>query len=208
MNRLLWIVAMLVCCQFVSAAQLTSLQKKAKIDLFKALQKNNLTNISAYTDEELGFVYKNNKYRIGIYANDEETLYLTMSLKFHLPDEYWVDVASVAAFAASAGKPVCSYAVEGLLAFSCEMYAKDAKPFIAVIPEMIQALASSAEKFEEEYEKAQETHIINNLDKGVLRLTSDETEFIYPQYTFSQDPDLYIKSVLIKDGRTILEMIS
>lgn len=208
MRRLLWIVTMFVCWQFISATQLTTLQKKAKVELFKALQKNNLTNVSEYADDELAFVYGNNKYRVGIHAYDEETLYLTMSLMFHLPEEYWVDVASAAAFEAASGKPVCSYAGEGVLAFSCEMYAKDAKPFIAVIPEMVKALASSAEEFEENYEKAQEKHVVNSMDKGVLRLTSDETEFIYPQYAFSEDPYLYIKRVQIEDGGTVIEMIS
>ena len=152
------IIAAVLGCVAMDAAQLTPAQTKAKKEIFNALKKYG-TNITDDGEESISFKYDGTTFQASVHTLNPQTLYLTLFVGFGLPEEYNSEISNIAAFNAASGKPVCSFSSDGALAFSCEMYAKDAKPFIAVLPEMLVALSSSAEKFQEEYEKAAKDYV-------------------------------------------------
>lgn len=200
------IIAALMGCVAMNAAQLTPAQKKAKTEIFNALKKYG-TNISDDGEESLSFKYNGTTFEASVHKLNPQTLYLCLSVIFGLPEDYVSEVANIAAFNAAGGKPVCSFSGSGALAFSCEMYAKDAKPFIAVLPEMLQALESSAENFQSEYEKAVQTYVPSPVS-GISAIEVNNTEFIYPKVASNGDSKLYIQKVTLDPNYTILDMVS
>lgn len=200
------IIAVVTGCVVMDAAQLTPAQKKAKTEIFNALKKYG-TNISDEGEEDIKFKYDGTTYEVSVHSLNPQTLYLCLSAAFGLPEEYNGDIANTAAFNAASGKPVCSIAGEGFLAFSCEMYAKEAKPFIAVIPEMLQALSSSIDKFQDEYVKAEKEYVPTQGTSGsAMNLNSNE--YIYPRVTSNGDSKLYVQKVTLDPNYTILDMVS
>lgn len=193
-------------CVAMNAAQLTPAQKKAKTEIFNALKKYG-TNISDDGEETLSFKYNGTTFEASVHTLNPQTLYLCISVIFGLPEEYISEVANIAAFNAAGGKPVCSFSGNGALAFSCEMYAKEAKPFIAVLPEMLQALESSAENFQSEYEKAVQTYVPSSGVK-IASIETNGNEFIYPKVSSNGDSKLYIQKVTLDPNYTILDMVS
>lgn len=202
------IIAAVIGCVAVNAAQLTPAQKKAKSEIFNALKKYG-TNITDDGEESLSFKYDGTTFQASVHTLNPQTLYLTLFVGFGLPEEYNPEISNIAAFNAASGKPVCSFSSDGALAFSCEMYAKDAKPFIAVLPEMLVALSSSAEKFQEEYEKAVRDYVPSSPVTGASVIEASNNEYIYPKIASNtSDSRLYIKKVTLDQQYTILDMVS
>lgn len=202
------IIAAVIGCVAMDAAQLTPAQSKAKKEIFNALKKYG-TNITDDGDESLSFKYDGTTFQASVHTLNPQTLYLTLFVGFGLPEEYNSEISNIAAFNAASGKPVCSFSSDGALAFSCEMYAKDAKPFIAVLPEMLVALNSSAEKFQEEYEKAAKDYVPSFPVAGASIIETNNSEYIYPKIASNtSDSRLYIKKVTLDSQYTILDMVS
>lgn len=206
MKKIILILIILFSCASLEAQQLTPLQKKAKTEIFGALKKYG-TNLSDNGEETISFKYDGTKYEVSIHTLNPQTLYLCISAVFGLPEDYNSTISNIAAFNAASNKPVCSFSSNGVLAFSCEMYAKDTKPFIAVLPEMINALNSSAEKFQEEYEKAIQNYIPET-SVTLSEIDVNQNEYIYPKVASNGDSKLYIKKVTIDSNYTILDMVS
>ena len=201
------IIAVVMGCVAVSAAQLTPAQTKAKTEIFNALKKYG-TNITDDGEESLSFRYNGTTFQASVHTLNHQTLYLSLFVGFGLPEEYISEVANIAAFNSASGKPVCSFSANGALAFSCEMYAKDAKSFISVLPEMLQALDSSAENFQSEYEKALQTYVPSNMN-GISVIETNGNEFTYPKIgSNTSDTRLYIKKVTLDPQYTVLDMVS
>jgi hypothetical protein len=196
------VVTAVVCCS-VRAEVLTALQKKAKSEIFSALR-NYGTNISDRGENVLTFQNSGTTYHVSINSLNSQTLYLILGVGFNLGDGYNSEKANRAAFQAALNKPVCSYADSEELCFSCEMYSKDAKNFIAVLPEMLQALKSSADSFQKEYDNANDTYASSNNS-----YVPDSKEYVFPMITSTaSDKKLYITKVSIENGYTVLDMIS
>ena len=191
----------------MNAAQLAPAQSKAKKEIFNALKKYG-TNITDDGEETISFKYDGTTFQASVHTLNPQTLYLTLFVGFGLPEEYNSEISNIAAFNAASGKPVCSFSSDGALAFSCEMYAKDAKPFIAVLPEMLMALSSSAEKFQEEYEKAAKDYVPSASVAGVSVIESNNNEYIYPKVVSNGDSKLYIEKVTLDPNYTVLDMVS
>lgn len=193
----------------MNAAQLTPAQAKAKKEIFNALKKYG-TNITDDGEESLSFKYDGTTFQASVHTLNPQTLYLTLFVGFGLPEEYNPEISNIAAFNAASGKPVCSFSSNGALAFSCEMYAKDAKPFIAVLPEMLIALNSSAEKFQEEYEKAAKEYVPSSSVVSATAVNSNNSEYIYPKTAGTQTDEtkLYLAKVTLDPHYTILDMVS
>ena len=192
----------------MNAAQPAPAQSKAKKEIFNALKKYG-TNITDDGEESISFKYDDTTFQVSIHMLNPQTLYLTLFVGFGLPEEYNSVISNIAAFNAASGKPVCSFSSNGALAFSCEMYAKDAKPFIAVLPEMLVALSSSAEKFQEEYEKAAKDYVPSSPVTGASVIEASNNEYIYPKIASNtSDSRLYIKKVTLDQQYTILDMVS
>lgn len=203
----LTIIAVIVGCVAMDAAQLTPTQKKAKTEIFNALKKYG-TNISDDGEESLSFKYNGTTFEASVHTLNPQILYLCLSVIFGLPEDYISEVANIAAFNAASGKPVCSFSMNGALAFSCEMYAKDAKPFIAVLPEMLHALESSAENFQSEYEKAAKEYVPSSPVAGGSTIETNNNEYRYPKVASNGDSKLYIEKVTLDPNYTILDMVS
>ena len=201
------IIAAVIGCVAMNAAQLTPAQAKAKKEIYSALKKYG-TNITDDGEESLSFKYDGTTFEASVHILNPQTLYLCLSVIFGLPEEYNSEISNIAAFNAASGKPVCSFSSNGALAFSCEMYAKDAKPFIAVLPEMLVALNSSAEKFQEEYEKAVKEYIPSSQVAGITAIDYNKNEYIYPKVASNGDSRLYIEKVTFDPNYTILDMVS
>lgn len=201
------IIVAVIGCVTMDAAQLTSAQAKAKKEIFNALKKYG-TNITDDGDESLSFKYDGTTFQASVHTLNPQTLYLTLFVGFGLPEEYNSEISNIAAFNATSVKPVCSFSRDGALAFSCEMYAKDAKPFIAVLPEMLVALNSSAEKFQEEYEKAAKDYVPSSPVAGVSVIESNNNEYIYPKVVSKGDSKLYIEKVTLNPNYTVLDIVS
>lgn len=201
------IIVAVIGCVAMDAAQLTPAQRKAKKEIYTALKKYG-TNITDDGEESLSFKYDGTTFQASVHTLNPQTLYLTLFVGFGLPEEYNSEISNIAAFNAASGKPVCSFSRDGALAFSCEMYAKDAKPFIAVLPEMLVALNSSAEKFQKEYEKAAKDYVPSSTVAGVSVIEANNNEYIYPKVASNGDSKLYIEKVTLDPNYTILDMVS
>lgn len=201
------IIVAVIGCVAMDAAQLTPAQRKAKKEIYTALKKYG-TNITDDGEESLSFKYDGTTFQASVHTLNPQTLYLTLFVGFGLPEEYNSEISNIAAFNAASGKPVCSFSRDGALAFSCEMYAKDAKPFIAVLPEMLVALNSSAEKFQEEYEKAAKDYVPSSTVARVSVIEANNNEYIYPKVASNGDSKLYIEKVTLDPNYTILDMVS
>lgn len=199
------IIALVLGCLAMDAAQLTPMQKKAKTEIYNALKKY-CTNIKD-EDETLQFQYSDAQYYANINVLNSHVLYLSLVLGFNLPEEYNSEIANKAALNAAADKPVCSYAYDGTLMFTCEMYTRDVKSFIAVIPEMLQALNSSAEKFQEEYDKVASTYTPSK-NSNIVSLQADKNVYIYPKVLSKGDSRLHIEKVTLSQDYTVLDMAS
>lgn len=200
------IIAVVIGCVAMDAAQLSPAQRKAKTEIFNALKKYG-TNISDSGEEEIEFQYNGAKYKISVHMLNPQTLYLSLSVVFGLPEDYIPEVANIAANAAASPKPVCAFGGRGVLAFSCEMYAKEVKPFIAVFPEMLQALNSSVESFQDEYDKAIKAYVPFS-GTSSTSMEIDERTFVYPKVVSNGDSKLYIEKVKLDPNYTILDMVS
>lgn len=204
---LLVIIVALIGCATINATQLTPIQKKAKTEIYNALKKY-ASNLAEEDDETICFQYEGSTYRAGIHLLNPSILYLTLFLGFNMPEDYIDEVAVVAAYKAAGEKPVCSMAGDGVLVFSCEMYAKNAKSFVAVLPEMLMALNSSARKFIEEYEKVAKEYVPSSSTNMVSVVESKNNEYIYPKVLSNGDSKLYIEKVTLDPNYTILDMVS
>ena len=200
------IIAAVIGCVAMNAAQLTPAQKKAKAEIFNALKKYG-TNITDGGGETIEFQYNGAKYETSVHVLNPQTLYLSVSVVFGLPEEYIPEVANIAANSAASPKPVCAFGGRGILAFSCEMYAKEVKPFIAVLPEMLQALSSSVENFQDEYDKALKEFVPFS-GPSATTVTNDENSYIYPKVISNGDSKLYIERVTLDPSQTVLDMVS
>lgn len=194
-------------CVAMDAAQLTPAQVKAKKEIYSALKKYG-TNITDSGDEAIEFQYNGAKYEASVHMLNPQTLYLSLSVVFGLPDEYIPEVANIAANAAASPKPVCAFAGRGILAFSCEMYAKDVKPFISVFSEMLHALSTSVESFQDEYDKALKEYVPSSPVASASTIETSNNEYFYPKVASNGDSKLYIEKVTLDPNYTILDMVS
>lgn len=203
------IIAAVIGYATMDASQLTPAQSKAKKEIFNALKKY-VTNITDDGEESLSFKYDGATFQASVHTLNPQTLYLTLFARFSLPEEYNSEISNIAAFNAASGKPVCSFSSNGALAFSCEMYAKEAKPFISVLPEMLAALSSSEEKFLDEYEKAEKEYTPSYQVAGISALDINSNEYIYPKTAGTQTDEtkLYLAKVTLDPNYTILDMVS
>lgn len=207
MKRTLLVIAILcMICTTVNAVQITPAQRKAKTEICNTIKRYG-TNIKDDGEESLTFESNGTTYNVSIYALNEQTLYLCLTLLFGLPEEYDINVANIAAFHAVGNRPVCSAAIDGALMFSCEMYAKNAAPFIAVFPEMMEALGSSAENFQSEYENVAQNYVPSSKQIDTY-LNVKDNEYIYPAFTTNADNKLFVQKVTLKPDCTILDMVS
>lgn len=208
MKKFIFLIILAICTIANSnAAPLSSNEKKAKTEIFNALKKT-ATNITD-EDDAIRFRYDGTQFIVYIESLNPQVLYLTLVEGFNLPEEYNPEITNRAALIAAGGKPVCTQAYNGTLIFSCEMYTRDVKSFIAVLPEMLQALTSSAEDFQSQYDELEKTYvpIVNPLRSTI---ESDSNEFIYPKTanTISDETKLYVKKVTLTPEYTILDMVS
>lgn len=201
------IMCLVLSCVAVNAAPLTPAQVKAKKEIYSALKKYG-TNITDGGEESISFKYNGATYEASVHTLNPQTLYLCLSVIFGLPDDYKSEIANIAAFNAAGGKPVCSFSMNGALAFSCEMYAKQAKPFIEVLPDMLLALNSSVQQFQGEYEKASKEYTASSLVADVFAIESNNNEYIYPKMSSNGDSKLYIEKVTLGNNYTVLDMVS
>ena len=72
---------------------------------------------------------------------------------------------------------------------------------------MLQALESSAENFQTEYEKAAQSYVPSTLN-GISEIDANDKEFIYPKVASNGDSRLYIQKVTLDPNYTILDMVS
>ena len=114
------IIAVMINCVPLDAAQVTPAQVKAKKEIYSALKKYG-TNITDDGEESLSFKYDGTTFEASVHTLNSQTLYLSLSVIFELPDGYNSEISNIAAFNAASGKPVCSFSMNGALAFSCEM---------------------------------------------------------------------------------------
>jgi hypothetical protein len=206
MKRIFFIIALAISCLAIHAAQSSNLQKKAKSEIFSALKQYG-KNIHDSDEETIEFQYEGATYIASVGEHNTKTLYLGLAVMFSLPEGYQQEIANIAAFNAAGGKPVCSAALDGVLMFSCEMYAKEAKPFIAVMPEMLQALSSSVISFQDEYDKALKEYKPLPTS-SVTGIDNDGNTFIYPKFKSNGDSKLYIEKVVLDSNYTVLDMVS
>lgn len=153
------------------------------------------------------FKYNGTAYEASVHILNPQILYLCLSTIFSLPEDYNSEIANIAAYNAASNKPVCSFSMNGMLAFSCEMYAKQAKPFTEVLPEMLKALSTSIGKFQEEYDKASKEYTTSSLVANVSAKNSNN-EYVYPKVSSNGGSKLYIEKVTLDTNRTILHMVS
>lgn len=205
-KNFLIIIAAVLGCVTINAAQLSPAQKKAKTEIYNALKKY-VTSITDGGDESIEFQYNGAKYVTSVHMLNPQTLYLYVSVVFGLPEDYIPEVANIAANAAASPKPVCAFGGRGILAFSCEMYAKEVKPFIAVLPEMLQALSSSVESFQDEYDKALKDYVPFSGSSGTSAV-NDGNSYIFPKVISNSDSKLYIEKVTLEPNCTVLDMVS
>ena len=200
------IISVVMGCVVINATQPTPAQKKAKAEIYNTLKKYG-SNISDSGEETIEFQYNGAKYEVSVHMLNPQTLYLSLSVVFGLPEDYIPEVANIAANAAASPKPVCAFGGRGILAFSCEMYAKEVKPFLAVFPEMLQALNSSVESFQDEYDKALKEYVPFT-GTNVSSVETDDHTFIYPKVVSSGDSKLHIERVTLDPNYTVLDMVS
>ncbi len=197
-------IAIALNCVTINAVQLSTSQKKAKTEIYSALKKY-CTNIID-NDEKLTFQYEGNKYVVNINSLNPKVLYLCMEISFNLPEDYNPEIANRAAIKAANQKPICATAYDDILLFSCEMYTRDVKSFVSVIPDMLQALSSASEKFQDEYDKIAKTYSSSQSSAKINSINN--SEFIYPKFGSNEDSRLYIQKVLLESDTTILDMVS
>ncbi len=201
------IIAVVMSCVAMDAAQLTPAQKKAKTEIFNALKKYG-SNFKDEGTENIEFQYDGSKYKASVHVLNPKILYFAVSVVFELPEEYIPEVANIAANSAASPKPVCAFAGRGVLAFSCEMYAKDAKPFISVLPEMLNALSTSVNSFQDEYDKVLQIYVPSS-HNGISAIDANDKVYIYPKIgSNTSDSRLYIAKVTLDPNFTILDMVS
>ena len=207
MKKFLFLIILAICTIANSnAAPLSSNEKKAKTEIFNALKKT-ATNITD-EDDAIRFRYDGTQFIVYIESLNPQVLYLTLVEGFNLPEEYNPEITNRAALIAAGGKPVCTQAYDGALIFSCEMYTRDVKSFIAVLPEMLQALSSSASNFQEEYDKLVSTYVPHSQSRNISSTNLSNDEFIYPKVSASGDSKLYIEKVTLGANYTVLDMVS
>lgn len=199
------IITFMLSCVSMNATQLTQPQVKAKAEIYNTLKKF-CTNITD-EDETIRFQYNGTRFLINIHTLNPQILYLSLVLGFNLPESYNIEMANMAAINAASDKPVCASAYDNVLVFSCEMYTKDVKSFVTVLPEMFQALSSSAEGFQEAYDEVESKYApFSSVVPSVQNI--NENEYIYPKVTTKGDSKLYIKKVTLDPNYTILDMVS
>ena len=200
------IIAAVIGCVAMNATQLTPAQKRSKTEIFNTVKKYS-TNVIDNGDKTIEFQYDGVKYDISVDILNPQTLYLSLSVVFELPEEYIPEVANIAANAAASSKPVCAFGGRGILAFSCEMYTKDSKSFVSVFPEMLQALNTSVESFQDEYEKVLKEYT-SFFEPNVSEVVNYDNIFIYPKVKYSSDSKLYIEKVSLEPDYTVLDMVT
>lgn len=207
MKRIFLITLILLGCTAVmSAVQLSPSQQKAKVEIFNALKKYG-TNLSDDGEETIRFTSDGIQYWVNVSAKDYDPLYITLVAGFNLPETYDTDIARIAAINAAGGMPVYVDCREGILIFDCEMYAKDAKPFIAVLPAMLKAIHKSVENFEGEYSSVIKDY--SPKTSAQLGEIINTNQFAFPEVTSSKnDSKLYITNVTLGRDYTILDMTS
>lgn len=165
------------------------------------------------SDDSLAIMFSSNdiKYIVQIDEDHYDPMYVTIGAYFELSEEYDSDIARRAAVNAAGSKPVYCDCIDNLLIFDCEMYLKGSKPFTSVLPNMVNAIKSSVERFDSEYEKAkkifkkQSTSVTSNL---VDLRTESPKIYNNPSHSTSSDNKLHVTKVYWEGGNTVLEFLS
>ena len=215
MKRFYTLLLLMVVVLNASFAQvLTPEQRKAKTEIFSYLNKY-ATNVLENRSDLLSFSFNDIRYYINIGSEPDGPLYLIVGANFTLTNEYDDDLASRAAFEAASNKPVFSVCIDRNVYFNCEMYARKAKPFIDVLPDMIKAINLSAGKFEQEYQKLVKT-LPQKKDQqkqspyvGLShKFAASQDEYHFPYGEAINDKGIYVSKVYWEGAYTVLEMIS
>ena len=190
----------------MSAEQLNHSQKKLKTEIFNAVKKIG-TNLTDTGEESFLFTADNINYLVQINPKDYDPMYVIISAIFGLPETCDTDLARIAAINAAGGMPVYVACMEGVLEFDCEMYVKEAKPFIAVLPAMIKALDKSVKSFDSEYSALLKNYTPKT--SATLGEIVNTNQYVFPEVTSSKnDSKLYITSVTLGRDYTVLDMTS
>ena len=205
------------------AQELSGKLTKAKMEIFKYLQKNT-RNVQDVGKGNLRFEAEGIHFDILVNSKEIDPLYLIISAAFTVPEEYYQDLLMEAGLLAADNKPVYVNTYKNTIVFDCEMYAKDAEPFISVLPAMVKAIKESANNFEAEYrklhrqkeERVDYNNTTNNEEKAsnsnyksiATYFASDETEYNFPSCQNACDKGLYVSKVIRNNKEIILEFIS
>lgn len=190
----------------ISAQTLSNVQKQVKQEIYNAIKKVG-TNLQDDGGEVIRFTSREINYIVQISADDKDPMYVTIGAYFNLPESYKEDIARRAALNAAGGMPVFCDCRDNVLVFDCEMYLKESKPFTSVLPSMIKAIKTSAEGFNGEYEK------LNQTNSSTPSSTSNGTfgkadTYIFPHHSTASDKKLFVSKVYWEGENTVLEFIS
>lgn len=131
--------------------------KKAKTSISDAL-KATCTNIREMDENILMFTFDGLTYGASVTLHDPSTFYLSLFVLLTLPEGTEHELLNQAVLNASFEKPVRVAVDKEAMQLSCEMYSKDIKSFVSVIPEMLEALRSSISESGPLYQSALEEY--------------------------------------------------
>ena len=205
------------------AQGLTGNQQKAKMEIFKYLQKS-ARNVQDAGKGDIKFEADGIHFDVHVKPEGINPLYLIISATFTVPEEYQQDLLFEAGLEAANNKPVYVNTYKNIILFDCEMYAENAKPFIQVLPAMINAIKESANSFETEYQKLHSKYQAHNHSNSTANhqdqpssstfesvsslFASDAQEYDFPVCQNTGKGQLYVSKVIRKNNETILEFIS
>ncbi len=204
-RKLFLTIVLFTSCVLVNA-QLNSTQSRLRDDIYSALKKI-ATNVTKYDDETLKFRANDINFFVSISNMDYDPLYVCLMAMFELPKEYDSNLSLAAGMNAANGKPVYVAINEQSIIFDCEMYVKEAKPFVSVLPAMIGAISSSVENFNTEYNKVATTH--NTSNNFASPSVNNSNEYVFPEVSQeANDSKLYLTKVTLNSNYTILDITS
>ena len=211
MKKIFLIILLLVSCSAaIYAGQLSQSQQKLKTEIFNALKKYG-TNLTDAGDGTVMFKVNDIQYFVDVWEDEKDPMCVSIGAVFNLADKYNLYIAQRAAIEAASGMPVFCDADDGVLMFDCEMYLKESKPFIAVLPAMINAIQKSVSNFGDAYDKMEKEMVgtIPIASRGQMtKSLKTSNEFVFPTFTSSCKDRLYITKVTMGKEYTILEITS
>lgn len=143
-------------------------------------------------------------YIVQIEEDHYDPMYVTIGAFFELSDDYNSDIARRAAVNAAGGMPVYCDCEDNVLVFDCEMYLKDSKSFTSVLPNMVNAIKTSVERFDDEYQKVKSSYRASS-KKVSTEIVECSTIYNNPPHSTSNDNKLHVLKVYWEGGNTVVE---